>query len=202
MPPAEFNLQRNWSLEELPEAPKRESESFLEEVIEIFQNSVNREMLHVLLTDHEAWERFVAEATLSREEAEALPEHLNELQGAKDLEAEEQQARERFLNMFPRLKVELEKRLSKLHELADEVDRVHGGCTFANVASGSAGAASGVLSIFGLVLAPYAAVPCLAASAFATGLGAASSVTGLCTSAVETSTESSAVCKVNRLIIK
>uniref|UniRef100_A0A452QAJ5 Uncharacterized protein n=1 Tax=Ursus americanus TaxID=9643 RepID=A0A452QAJ5_URSAM len=43
-----------------------ESEALVEEVIESFQNSVSREELHFLLTDHEAWDRFVAEATLSR----------------------------------------------------------------------------------------------------------------------------------------
>ena len=43
-----------------------ESEALVEEVIECFQNSVSREELHFLLTNHEAWERFVAKATLSR----------------------------------------------------------------------------------------------------------------------------------------
>ena len=43
-----------------------ESYTFVEEVIECFQNTVSIEELHFLLTDHEAWRRFVAEATLSR----------------------------------------------------------------------------------------------------------------------------------------
>uniref|UniRef100_A0A452QG63 Uncharacterized protein n=1 Tax=Ursus americanus TaxID=9643 RepID=A0A452QG63_URSAM len=37
--------------------------TFVEEVIECFQNTVSIEELHFLLTDHEAWDRFVAEAT-------------------------------------------------------------------------------------------------------------------------------------------
>ncbi|VCW79412.1 unnamed protein product [Gulo gulo] len=117
-----------------------------------------------------------------------------------DMEAEEQMARERFLHMFPELKLKLEEHIRTLKQLADEVDRVHRGCTIANIVSGSAGAVSGVLSILSLALAPYAAVPCLAASAFATGLGAASSVTGLCTSIVEKTSEFSAIYKANRLI--
>ncbi|XP_045867560.1 apolipoprotein L3-like [Meles meles] len=177
-----------------------ESERFLEVVIETFWNIVTRERLYLLLSDHESWERFVAEATLSREEAEVLREGLNELQRTMDLEAEEHLARKRFLNMFPELKLKIEKHIRKLKQLADEVDRVHRGCTIANVASGSAGAASRVLSILGLVLAPYAAVPCLAASAFATALGAASSVTGLCTSIVENFREFSAIYEANHPI--
>ncbi|XP_008703833.1 apolipoprotein L4 isoform X4 [Ursus maritimus] len=70
-----------------------ESYTFVEEVIECFQNTVSIEELHFLLTDHEAWDRFVAEATLSREEADAVREGLDKL----DMEAEDQLARERFL---------------------------------------------------------------------------------------------------------
>ncbi|XP_047596983.1 apolipoprotein L3-like isoform X2 [Lutra lutra] len=158
-------------------------------------------MLHVLLTDHEAWERFVAEATLSREEAEALREGLNELQGSKDLEAKKQQARERFLNQFPELKLKIEERIRKLRELADEVDRVHRDAAITSVAADSAAVASGVLSILGLVLAPYAAVACLVVSAISAGLGVASDVTGMYASSMEMSSESSSIDEANSPIL-
>ncbi|XP_059042836.1 apolipoprotein L3-like [Mustela lutreola] len=178
-----------------------ESESFIKEVIETFQNVGSKAMLHVLLTDHEAWERFVVEATLSREEADALRGRLNELQEAKDLEAKEQQARERFLHKFPELKLKIEERIRKLHELADEVDRVHRDATIYSVASDSAAVTSGVLSILGLVLAPYAAVACLVVSAISAGLGVASGVTGIYASSMEMSSECSSINEANRLIL-
>ncbi|XP_034507617.1 apolipoprotein L3-like isoform X3 [Ailuropoda melanoleuca] len=70
-----------------------ESEALVEKAIEFFQSTVSLEELHILLTNHETWERFVAEATLSREEADAVRESLDRL----DMEAEDQLARERFL---------------------------------------------------------------------------------------------------------
>lgn len=38
----------------------------MEDIIEYFQDSVSWDDLHLLLTDHEAWESFMAEANLSR----------------------------------------------------------------------------------------------------------------------------------------
>ncbi|XP_034507618.1 apolipoprotein L3-like isoform X4 [Ailuropoda melanoleuca] len=72
-----------------------ESEALVEKAIEFFQSTVSLEELHILLTNHETWERFVAEATLSREEADAVRESLDRL----DMEAEDQLARERFLSI-------------------------------------------------------------------------------------------------------
>ncbi|XP_045867562.1 apolipoprotein L3-like isoform X2 [Meles meles] len=176
-----------------------ESESLLEEVIETFRNTVRCEDLYLLLSDHESWERFVAEATLSREEAEALREGLNELQRTMDLEAEDQQARESFLHKFPELKLKIEERIRKLHELADEVDRVHWDCTIANVVAGSAGVVSGLLSILGLGLAPVTAGASLALLATGIGLGAAATVTQVSTSIVEDSSELSAKAQASHL---
>ncbi|XP_045867736.1 apolipoprotein L2-like [Meles meles] len=109
-----------------------------------------------------------------------------------DLEAEEQQVTERFLHKFPQLKVELEESIVKLHDLAEEVDRVHRDCTIANVVSGSAGVVSGLLSILGLGLAPVTAGASLALLATGIGLGAAATVTQVSTSIVEDSSELSA----------
>ncbi|XP_057172478.1 apolipoprotein L2-like isoform X4 [Ursus arctos] len=176
-----------------------ESEAVVEEVIESFQNSVSREDLHFLLTDHEAWDRFVAEATLSREEADTLREALNELEGAMDMEVKDELARERFLSVFPQLKLDLEERIRKLRELADDVDRVHKNCTISKIVAGSAGAASGILTILGLGLAPITAGASLTLLATGAGLGAAAAVTQVSTSIVEYSSQSSAQAQASRL---
>ncbi|VCW67520.1 unnamed protein product [Gulo gulo] len=116
-----------------------------------------------------------------------------------DLEAEEQQARERFLHKFPQLKAELKERIRKLHKLADEVDRVHRNCTIANIVAGSTGVVSGLLSILGLGLAPVTAGASLALLATGMGLGAAATVTQVSTSIVEDSSESSAKAQASDL---
>ncbi|XP_008703831.1 apolipoprotein L3 isoform X2 [Ursus maritimus] len=172
-----------------------ESYTFVEEVIECFQNTVSIEELHFLLTDHEAWDRFVAEATLSREEADAVREGLDKL----DMEAEDQLARERFLSEFPQLKVEFEERIRKLRELADNVDRVHKNCTLSKRVAGSAGVVSGVLTCVGLGLAPFTAGASLTLSAVGAGLGAVSAVTHVSTSFLEDSKVSSAKAEASRL---
>jgi len=176
-----------------------ESKILLEDVIEYFQNTLILEEVHFLLTDHEAWERFVAQATLSREEADVLREGLKELERAMYTEAEDQLSKERLLSAFPKLKAELVERIRKLHELADEVDRVHKNCTISNIVTGSTGAASGVLSILGLGLAPFTAGTSLALLAVGAGLGAASAVAQVSTSIVEYSSESSAKAQASRL---
>ncbi|XP_034858064.1 apolipoprotein L3-like [Mirounga leonina] len=176
-----------------------ESKILLEDVIESFQSTVSFEELHFLLTDHEAWERFVAQAMLSREEADVLREDLKELERAMYTEAEDQLFRERLLSEFPKLKVELEERIRKLHELADEVDRVHKNCTISNIVAGTTGATSGLLSILGLGLAPFTAGTSLVLSAVGAGLGAASAVAQVSTSIVEYSIESSAKAQASHL---
>ncbi|CAD7677199.1 unnamed protein product [Nyctereutes procyonoides] len=130
-----------------------ENKSFIEDAIEYFQDTVSREVLHFLLINHETWEKFVAETSLSREEADALREGLNDLEGDMDIE-DEGQAREKFLNVFPQVKVELEGYIRRLRECADEVGRVHKGCTITNIVASSTGAATGPLGIHGLGLVP------------------------------------------------
>nr|XP_008537314.1 PREDICTED: apolipoprotein L3-like isoform X1 [Equus przewalskii] len=171
-----------------------EGENFLEDVIEYFQNTESREELQDLLTDEKAWEQLVAEANLSREEADALPEGLNKLHT-------DQLDREKFLNEFPRVKQELEERIGKLHALADKVDKVHRDCTISNVVANSTGAVAGILTILGLALAPVTAGVSLALSATGMGLGAAAAVTSVSTSIVEYSTNSSAEAEASRLAL-
>uniref|UniRef100_A0A8C3W8W9 Apolipoprotein L3-like protein n=1 Tax=Catagonus wagneri TaxID=51154 RepID=A0A8C3W8W9_9CETA len=183
------------------------SENFFEEVVEYFRNTVRREELQLLLTEDEAWEVFVTEAHLSREahlndkedltedrrdrgEADALRERLKELETDlaledKDSLQQDQLDRKRFLEEFPRVKLELEAQIGKLRALADKVDKVHRNCTISNVVATSTGAVSGILTILGLALAPVTAGVSLALSATGLGLGAAAAVTSVSASIVD-----------------
>lgn len=182
-----------------------DSNSFLEAAMEYFWKTVSREELQLLLTDGEAWERFVAEADLSREEADVLREGLNEMNTDVAMEdkvmiQKDQENTKKFLDKFPQVKRELEERIGKLHALADKVDKVHRDCTISNVVANSTGAVAGVLTFLGLALAPVTAGVSLALLATGIGLGAAAGVTTVSTSIVEYSTNSSAKAEASRLV--
>ena len=110
-----------------------------------------------------------------------------------------QQKKERFLKEFPQVKEELKESIKKLHELADNVDKVHRDCTISHAVPSSTSIVSGALSILGVVLAPFTAGLSLGLSATGIGLGAAATVTGLSTMAVETVNTSSAETQAMRL---
>ncbi|ELR62444.1 Apolipoprotein L3, partial [Bos mutus] len=174
-----------------------ESQSFFDDVLEYFQGSVRWEQLQFLLTEDKPWENFVTEADLSREQADVLREYLTKVQTVlagedQDRLQKYQQKKERFLKEFPQVKEELKESIKKLHELADNVDKVHRDCTISNVVASSTGIASGALSILGLVLAPFTGGLSLGLSAAGIGLGAASAVTGISTMVVENVNLSSA----------
>ncbi|XP_045320139.1 LOW QUALITY PROTEIN: apolipoprotein L2-like [Leopardus geoffroyi] len=175
----------------------------MEDIIEYFQDSVSWDDLHLLLTDQEAWESFMAEANLSREEADVLHAGLCELQADLCMEGRERIQRdhleERFLNDYPRLKQELKGQIRKLHKLADKVDKVHRGCTISNIMASSAGVMSGVLTILGLGLAPVTSGISLSLLATGVGLRTASAVTTVSSSIVKHSSTSSAEAKARRL---
>ncbi|KAF5919824.1 hypothetical protein HPG69_009813, partial [Diceros bicornis minor] len=102
---------------------------FLDNAIEFFQDAVSNEILQLLLTDEEAWKGLVAKAGLSRDEADALREGLNELNTGMAMEEKhmiekDQLYRKKFMDEFPRVKQELEERIGKLHALADKVDKL------------------------------------------------------------------------------
>ncbi|KAG5212365.1 hypothetical protein JEQ12_014794 [Ovis aries] len=183
----------------------QDSEDIFEDIIQYLQDTMSREQLELLLTEKEAWESFVAEADLSREEADALHRYLLELK--TDLAKEDQDGpqqdqldRKRFLEEFPRVKRELEESIAKLRELADKIDKVHRNCTISNVVANSAGAVSGVLTVLGLALAPMTAGISLGLSATGLGLGAAAAVTSVSTSIVEHVSRSSAETEASRLV--
>ncbi|KAF5919822.1 hypothetical protein HPG69_009811 [Diceros bicornis minor] len=101
--------------DEIEEKRNLESSSFIEDTVWYFWNTVSNEELQLLLTDDEAWETFVAEADLSRDEADTLHEGLNT-----------DQLNWKFLKEFPQVKWELEESIGKLQVLADKIDKVQG----------------------------------------------------------------------------
>ncbi|ELK35036.1 PREDICTED: apolipoprotein L2 [Myotis davidii] len=174
------------------------------DAIEYLMDPKDKEKLQRLLSD-ESWERFVAAAKLSRDEADALYADLRELETlvvmeAEDMPSVDQLHGESFMKEFPQVKQDLEERIRKLYALADEVDKVHRDCTISKVAASSTGAVSGILTIVGLSLAPVTAGISLVLSATGMGLGAAAAVTGVTTGIVEASKNASAKAKARHLV--
>ncbi|XP_060979960.1 apolipoprotein L2-like [Dama dama] len=178
-------------------------EIFFEDVAECLWDILSREELLLLLT--EFLRKIEAKAGLSRKDMNALHGYLNELKrdlAGKDQETlpKEQLDRKRFLKKFPRVTQQLVELISKLQELADNVDKVHRDCTISNVVTHSTGALSGALTILGLALAPVTAGASVALLATGIGLGAASAVTAVSTSIVEHVSRSSAENKASQLM--
>ncbi|XP_023603348.1 apolipoprotein L2-like isoform X2 [Myotis lucifugus] len=174
------------------------------DAIEYLMDPGNKEKLQHLLSD-EAWEKFVAAAELSRDEADALYADLHQLETLmaeedKDMPSADQLHGESFMKEFPQVKQNLEEHIRKLYALADEVDKVHRDCTISQVAASSTGAVSGILTIVGLSLAPFTAGASLVLLAIGIGLGAAASVTGVTTGIVEYSKNKSAKAKASNLV--
>uniref|UniRef100_A0A8C0WNE6 Apolipoprotein L3 n=1 Tax=Castor canadensis TaxID=51338 RepID=A0A8C0WNE6_CASCN len=160
--------------------------SFIKNVIEFLQNSASRKTQQLLLMEDNMWEVFVAEAELSREEADALCDALNGLAGDMALKDNESfqkclQDRYRFWDKFPRVKMEIEEHIKKLQDIAYHVDKMHRDCTISNVVADSTGVASGILTILGLILAPFTSGSSLMLTGI--GLGAAAGVTSISTTA-------------------
>ncbi|XP_017450738.1 apolipoprotein L2 isoform X3 [Rattus norvegicus] len=181
------------------------SRTFIEEATEYLQHTSGRDDLKLLLTEDGAWEAFVAEAELSRADADTLRDALNALTANM---AEEDQNRlqhdlqdvERFIDVFPQVKLELERHVRKLRTLADKVDKVHRDCTISKVVAGSTSTVSGVLTLLGLALVPVTAGVSLVLLATGMGLGAAAAVTSVSTGIVDYTSKSSAQTEASHLV--
>ncbi|XP_008588416.1 PREDICTED: apolipoprotein L2-like [Galeopterus variegatus] len=189
----------------LPAWTQTDSKSFIEQVIKYFKDYVRREALELLLTEGGVWESLLAEAGLSRDEANELYEALRKLMTVmatedKAMLQKEEQDRKRFLNEFPQTKMELEELIGKLHALADKVDKVHRDCTISNVVATSTSIVSGILTILGLSLAPVTAGASLVLSATGMGLGTAAAVTGVSSNIVDYSSSLWAKAEADHLV--
>ncbi|KAL1767621.1 apolipoprotein L2 isoform X4 [Sigmodon hispidus] len=181
------------------------SKNFIEEATEYLQHTSDREDLRLLLTEDGAWEAFVAEAELSRADADTLNDALNALianMAEEDQERLQQdlQDTERFVATFPEVKLELEGHIQKLRALADKVDKVHRDCTITQVVACSTSTVSGILTILGLTLIPVTAGTSLVLLATGMGLGAAAAVTSVSTGVVDYTSKSSAKTSASHLV--
>ncbi|XP_050021601.1 apolipoprotein L2-like [Alexandromys fortis] len=181
------------------------SKNFIEETTEYLQRSSGRGDLRLLLTEDGAWEAFVAEAELSRADADALRDALNDLtanmaEEDQDRLQHELQDTEKFVEKFPQVKLELKEHIRTLQALADRVDKVHRDCTISKVVAGSTSTVSGVLTLLGLALVPVTAGASLVLLATGMGLGAAAAVTSVSTGIVDHTSESSAKMRASHLV--
>ncbi|KAK2121621.1 hypothetical protein P7K49_003007 [Saguinus oedipus] len=183
---------------------EREIRCFTETIAKLFQKVVDPVHLEILRTDSEAWQRFVAVAGLPRDEANALYEALKKLTtheviDDRDKRQKDRQFREWFLKNFPRLRRNIQESIRELYALADRIEKVHRDSTISNVVSSTTGTASGIMSILGLVLAPFTGGTSLALTAAGAGLGTLSIVARFITNTVEHSHTSSAQAEASRL---
>ncbi|XP_004634732.1 apolipoprotein L3-like [Octodon degus] len=163
---------------------------FIEEVIECILNVMSPDELQKLVAYDKVWKMFTEEAGLSRDEAKKLYDYLKKFAANSTTEdkkrfQEEIRAGKQLLKVAPKVKAEIESCSQKLCALAERVDKVHKGCTVSSVVTSSVGAASGVMNILGLTLAPFTAGGSLLLSAAGTGLGVVTAVSGITTTTVE-----------------
>ncbi|XP_023574746.1 apolipoprotein L6-like [Octodon degus] len=119
-----------------------------------------------------------------------------ELQDDGELSAEEIQ----FLEEFPRWEKEQEKVIAKLHALADDADSTHQKFTKTSVVAGSTSVISGVVSVFGLALAPLTAGGSLILMTAGQGVGLAASVINIVTDLMENSHTNNIRTQSNQLV--
>ncbi|KAM6162621.1 apolipoprotein L2-like [Erethizon dorsatum] len=171
-------------------APFTENNGFIEDVIECLQDIVSREDLQLLVTEDEAWEAVLAEAGLTRDEADVLREALKGLTDDtakvdQEKQQEGQQARERFLALFPQLKTELAEDIRKLRDLAGQANKVHWNYILTNVLGVPSGTVSDISTLLDLVLASSTARGHPAPSGPGDKLRARNNVTDLSSSPVD-----------------
>lgn len=179
--------------------------TFIEEAAEYLQHTSGREDLRLLLTEDGAWEAFVAEAELSRADADTLRDALHALTANLAVEDQERLQRdlqdmERFMDAFPQVKLELEGHIGKLRTLADKVDKVHRDCTISKLVAGSTSTVSGILTLLGLTLVPVTAGISLVLLATGMGLGAAAAVTSVSSGIVDYTSRSLAKTEASHLV--
>nr|XP_013008393.1 apolipoprotein L3-like [Cavia porcellus] len=179
--------------------------NFIENVSKCITDSMSTDDLQRLLNYDSVWKMFVEEAELSRDEAQELNNYLKKHTANSKMVDQKRLivdilAKEKFLEIFPKEKAEIESCIQKLQELAKEIDETHKGCTISNVATSSVGAVSGVMSIAGLVLAPFTAGGSLLLSAAGAGLGAATAASSITTMIVEETNTHSAEAKAKSIL--
>lgn len=169
---------------------------FIENVIHYILNAADKKDLQFLLSQDEEWRKFVADTNLSREEAQAVYEGLQQQKAPtgtefKDLPHHRQEYRERFLRLYPQVKKEVETLIAQFRALADKADEIHRDSNISYLVADTASLISGILGIVGLGLAPMTAGVSLALAATSLGLNVAAAATKVTTNIVENTKMSS-----------
>ncbi|XP_013366738.1 PREDICTED: apolipoprotein L3-like [Chinchilla lanigera] len=179
---------------------------FIENVMKCILNTMSTDDLLRLLTHNKVWKTFVEEAGLSRDEAKELHDYLKKLTANRTTEnkkkrlQEDTLARKKFLEMFPKVKADIESCTWRLRAIANKVHKVHKDCTVSSVVTSSVGAVSGVMNILGLSLAPFTAGGSLLLSAAGKGLGVVTCAVSVTTSIIEESNICSAEAKASHIL--
>ncbi|XP_066490560.1 apolipoprotein L3-like [Tiliqua scincoides] len=141
---------------------------------------------------------------LDREQLQSLPEEDGEYMETSMTGFErEEYARgdiALFLKEFPAQREEIDRCIHCLLEMADVIDETHKKCTIASITANSTSAASGILTILGMTLAPFTAGGSLILTAAGLGLGAVATATGLSASMCESVRTSKEMKKAQELM--
>ncbi|XP_042194187.1 uncharacterized protein LOC121849701 [Callorhinchus milii] len=92
---------------------------------------------------------------------------------------------QRFKELFPEWKKKMREYKGALCNIADNIDTVHQGATIANITGSSMGAVGGILSIGGLIAAPFTMGSSLVLASLGAGIGVAGGVTNIAASGVD-----------------
>ncbi|KAK1341554.1 hypothetical protein QTO34_017969 [Cnephaeus nilssonii] len=165
--------------------------------------TVTTEDLRWLLSDGQAWETVTEQLRLGRDEVDVLyymvvQELMRREEGFRP-SGNPSQEEMMFLQEFPWRKHQLEKTISDLHSIADQVDTTHKMLTKTSLVASSSGAVSAVMTILGVALAPVTTGGSLLLAAAGQSLGLAAAATNIFTNVLENRSNSAARDRASRL---
>ncbi|XP_072898125.1 apolipoprotein L3-like isoform X2 [Hemitrygon akajei] len=124
------------------------------------------------------------------------------LSGSRDQDELKQRTKtiQDFVNEFPKWEHRMNRHIRELQEIANGIDRYHKGATIANVTGSSAGAVGGVLTLAGIIAAPFTAGVSLVLTAVGASIGGAGAATNLTAGITEYAKRSKEQKKVDEII--
>ncbi|XP_062901228.1 uncharacterized protein LOC134345025 [Mobula hypostoma] len=107
--------------------------------------------------------------------------HNGNVSGSRDQDERKKRTKtiQDFVNEFPKWERRMSSHIRELQEIANGIDRYHKGATIANVTGSSAGAVGGVLTLAGIIAAPFTAGVSLVLTAVGASIGGAGAATNL-----------------------
>ncbi|XP_069779479.1 apolipoprotein L3-like [Narcine bancroftii] len=105
-------------------------------------------------------------------------EHVSRSRGQREL-AKRTKAIQHFVNEFPQWECQITEHINELQVIANDMDRYHKGATIANITGSSAGAVGGMLTLAGIIAAPFTAGGSLVLTAVGASIGGAGAAANL-----------------------